>query len=591
MKPSSSWQVPVFLLGLLMGTGSTLVMKALYETQGVDSYGVHRTFEKPLFITFTMFCGMVFALPLHYWVLACQRKTKVEVNPTEKKPLVQYSEAQLDRILADNDTTYQVYSDDVATPTIVNSDGTIITPHFDAIAKTDEQDDDVADADETHALDDPWALFDLRLNAILFIPAFFDLLGTALSTIGLLYTSVSVYQLSRCTVIIVTALLKAFVLGHPLSANMWAGVIVNAVAMAFVGSTAFFDSHTTPAVAEAVVSTTADAVGTVTATVTATAAEDAITSALGNYSDSRIGILFILASCLVQGAQYVFEEKVMSYDNVPPLILIGMEGFWGCALFLGFVFPLVHNLPGLDHGRYEDVFDSFVFCFTNGSIFALIFLFFIIVFLYNVFCIYITYLLNSVWHAIMDNCRPVAVWIAGLSLYYSIGKIGEPWSSSSWLEVAGMLLLFYGTAVYNGNLAFPGLTKDDTKEVEYEEAVVGHYNPNPSTPMFRPGTPKMSMMNEPSINHGHSHAIPSSHAGHGHSHAGGHGHSHAGGHAGHGHSHAGSNFSNAATLRRLQTPKLTSGDMDHAAILTQSPALVPRASEYSNIPSSGMNNI
>ncbi len=31
----------------------------------------------------------------------------------------------------------------------------------------------------------------------------------------------------------------------------------------------------------------------------------------------------------------------------------------------------------------------------------------ITVWLYNIFCIYVTFLLNSIWHAILDNFRPV----------------------------------------------------------------------------------------------------------------------------------------------------------------------------------------
>jgi len=35
--------------------------------------------------------------------------------------------------------------------------------------------------------------------------------------------------------------------------------------------------------------------------------------------------MFIVLSCLVQGTQYVFEEKLMHVDDVPPLVVVGME--------------------------------------------------------------------------------------------------------------------------------------------------------------------------------------------------------------------------------------------------------------------------
>jgi hypothetical protein len=51
------------------------------------------------------------------------------------------------------------------------------------------------------------------------------------------------FQLVRCTVIIVTALLKAFVYGDRLSVHMWLGVGINLFAMMLVSSTTFFDKE------------------------------------------------------------------------------------------------------------------------------------------------------------------------------------------------------------------------------------------------------------------------------------------------------------------------------------------------------------
>lgn len=47
-----------------------------------------------------------------------------------------------------------------------------------------------------------------QLCLLVLVPSVFDMVGTALAKVGLLYCTVSVYQLVRCTVIIITALLK-----------------------------------------------------------------------------------------------------------------------------------------------------------------------------------------------------------------------------------------------------------------------------------------------------------------------------------------------------------------------------------------------
>ena len=45
------------------------------------------------------------------------------------------------------------------------------------------------------------------------------------------------------------------------------------------------------------------------------------------------GVVLILLGALVQSLQYAFEEKVMSADvGAPPLLVIGMEGFWGTVV-------------------------------------------------------------------------------------------------------------------------------------------------------------------------------------------------------------------------------------------------------------------
>ena len=83
--------------------------------------------------------------------------------------------------------------------------------------------------------------------------------------------------------------------------------------------------------------------------------------------------------------------------------------------------------------------------------------FFLSVFLYNIFAIYVTYLLCSIWHAILENFRPGAVWALDLLLYYWLtrGKFGEAWTRWSWLELAGMLVMIAGTAVYNASIELP----------------------------------------------------------------------------------------------------------------------------------------
>ena len=62
---------------------------------------------------------------------------------------------------------------------------------------------------------------------------------------------------------------------------------------------------------------------------------------------------------MVQGSQYVFDEKVMAVDGTPPLVVIGMEGVWGTAI-MPFILPIAAALPGRDLGTIENTIDSIV---------------------------------------------------------------------------------------------------------------------------------------------------------------------------------------------------------------------------------------
>lgn len=84
---------------------------------------------------------------------------------------------------------------------------------------------------------------------------------------------------------------------------------------------------------------------------------------------------------------------------------------------------------------------------------ALLLFFFVVVALYNICAIYVTYLLSSVWHAILETFRPCAVWGVDLALYYLFShSVGEAWTRWSWMELAGLVVMLAGIAVYKNSV-------------------------------------------------------------------------------------------------------------------------------------------
>lgn len=253
---------------------------------------------------------------------------------------------------------------------------------------------------------------------LLVIPAVFDLCATALCMLGLRDVNVSVYQMLRGSAIVFVAVLKHFALGDKLKKFMWVGVWWNVVSIILVGMVAIF---------------------------TASSTDGAET---GN---AARGITLILSGAFVQSLQYAFEEKVMSADvAAPPLLLIGMEGLWGTLLCIFVVYPIAYYTPGNDHGSYENPENTWFMISHSAEIQKIFLIYFCSIFSYNVLAVLVTFTLNSVWHAILDNFRPITVWCSDLFIYYAISAAyGEEWTSWSYMQLFGLFVLLYGTAIYN----------------------------------------------------------------------------------------------------------------------------------------------
>jgi len=256
----------------------------------------------------------------------------------------------------------------------------------------------------------------------LIIPAVFDLIATALFMYGLVFVDVSIYQMIRGGSIVFVAILKHFFLADKLMLFKWIGVSWNIVSILVVGTSAVFSFHHNQNMQE---------------------------------SDSNnpiLGISLILLGAIIQSLQYAFEEKAMSMNiAAPPLFLIGMEGLWGSILCICILYPIAYAVPGSDHGSYENPFNTLIMLQNSPEIQKTFIFYFISVFLYNALGILVIFKLDSVWRAILDNFRPITVWGLDLFIYYSITtSMGEKWTIWSWIQLLGLLLLVYGTAIYNG---------------------------------------------------------------------------------------------------------------------------------------------
>ena len=291
------------------------------------------------------------------------------------------------------------------------------------------------------------------------VPAIFDLSSVLLMMAGLSHISASMWMLLRGGCIVFVALMKQFALGDKLTAQMWVGVLTITLAVVLVGlsSTMGDDSDGRRRRLAPAAGSSSSADGSSSSAAGGSEEEDATASA----GSALLGVGLTLAGTVMQSLQYVYEEKVMSGETkAPPWLLIGMEGLFGTLLTVLVVYPLAGAVPGSNHGVFED-FDNTIAQLTNNpALLQLSIAFCVLVFILNSFSVLVTYMLSSVWHAILDNFRPISIWAVELLMYnLTDGEHGERWSAGSYLQLAGLGVMLLGTAIYNGSVSIPCLPK------------------------------------------------------------------------------------------------------------------------------------
>lgn len=262
-------------------------------------------------------------------------------------------------------------------------------------------------------------------------PATCDLIATCLMYIGLMYTTASVFQILRGFMVVMTCFLSITFLRKKLRPYKFLGVGVVLLGLVLVGVSLVCDpSHNDPNAPTA--------------------------------GSPLIGIGLIIAAQLVQGTQIVVEEVLLNKVEAPPLLIVGMEGFWG-ILEMAIMLTVIYFIPGKDIGGcWENTLDSFIMVSNDVVLIVFLLFYFVAILFYNYFGMCVTQCLSSVNRTIIEAGRTACIWLADLLMYYVITagtpyQLGEWWTDWSVLELAGFLVVFTGTLIYNDFLIIPGM--------------------------------------------------------------------------------------------------------------------------------------
>lgn len=284
-------------------------------------------------------------------------------------------------------------------------------------------------------------------------PAFLNVLSTGCLCTGLLYVSASVSLILRSSGIIFTALFSMAFLAKEMPAFKWVGVgcCLLGITLASVANVS-----------------------------TATVFE-------GSLTQSLTGMALVITSQVFKALQVVIEEILIKQAKLSTIDVILWGGLWPLLIMLSVVYPVMYAFPGADHGHMNDPVSSVALfsnslgvmmlflgaCFTGGAI--------------TVSLTYATAILSAVWRMLLEAGGTFLVWLFGLSVHYLVdsgSELGEAWSSWSYLELLGFLLVVLGQFIYGGFLQLPCGTASragagDPSDLEVAKATVAE----PSSPI------------------------------------------------------------------------------------------------------------
>lgn len=281
---------------------------------------------------------------------------------------------------------------------------------------------------------------------MLVIPTAFDLVATVLMNIGLLSVTASVYQMMRGAEMLFAALFAVVFLKRSLNKYHHMGIACCIFGIAMVGSS----------------------------TVLASKPGKTLNGGTASPEEILFGMLLIVLSQAVQAAQITFEDFFMADLAIPPLKIVGYEGVFGTAMMLSIMLPLVQFLPGKDgNGIHEDSIDTWHLIVNTPVIARILVMDMFALLAYNISGMCVTGHLGAVFRTVLETTRTLFVWLVDLVLFYTplgLGKLGESWSSSSWIQAFGFVVLVAGTIIYGRG--------DEEEEAEIA-AAEGAYEPIP----------------------------------------------------------------------------------------------------------------
>ncbi|KAG2020860.1 integral membrane protein, variant 4 [Coprinopsis cinerea AmutBmut pab1-1] len=275
---------------------------------------------------------------------------------------------------------------------------------------------------------------------LLWIPAACDLTGTTLMNIGLLYTPVSIYQMTRGALVLFVGVFSVIFLRRRLWLYQWISLLIVMSGVALVGYSGSLVKHV---VQEAIPPPALRSLAARAAMPTVKASESE------NVSTVLLGVFFVLFAQIFTATQFVVEEKIMGKYAVSPLVAVGYEGLFG-AISILLLFPILSIPSVAAKSPFFDLARGWRQMVTTPSVMWSGVAIAISISLFNFFGLSVTRHVSATARSLVDTCRTLAIWLISLGLGWEVFVV-----PTSFLQVMGFALLVYGTFLFNNLVRAP----------------------------------------------------------------------------------------------------------------------------------------
>lgn len=172
-----------------------------------------------------------------------------------------------------------------------------------------------------------------------------------------------------------------------------------------------------------------------------------------------MGVGLIILAQLFTGGQFVTEEKLLSGYYLDPLLVVGLEGFWGC-IYYSILLPIFQNVHcetkaddsgslchynpasgfGPKAGNIEDTGEAWMNLTNSGFLIVTSLGIIVSIACFNATGVAITKFASAPQRSTVDTSRTLLIWIVQMAM-------GE--ETFIPLQLVGFVLLVLGTLIYN----------------------------------------------------------------------------------------------------------------------------------------------